>query len=441
VGFRKHQNADQQAPTLRGDMKRRDLFFVGGRVAVSAFAANAIRDDVLFGQKAPAASHEALEKRVADVLQAYDAQGNHRTGTEIDNASAEWLSGQARQHGAEVSLEPFQLNRIDPQSCYLRIGGRRIDSVPVFDAGFSGADGVHGRLGSLGSDAEIGLAESEPAKISDPGIEQRGQVLRARRSQHKGVVVLTRGIRPGLYLLNAADFLKPFGPPMLQISSLESEWLREMAAARTEATLVVHVKRTSARAFNVVAKIAGTNPTLEPLVLMAPRSAWWQCTTEQGSRLACWLEAIRVLAAGRPARDCILVALSGHEVGLLGIDPFIRRRPELVKRARAWIFFGSGIGVPRQPNLVHAFDDTLEQWIAAALEKEGLTVNARVPHDSRARAEVGPVQQGGGRFVTLACDSDVYHTAADRWPAAVDVALLARYAGAFANGALQLANA
>jgi hypothetical protein len=422
-------------------MTRRDLFFVGGRVAVSAFAANAIRDDILFGQKAPGAAPEALEQRVAGVLQAYDAQGNHRTGTEIDNVSAEWLADEARQYGAEVSLEPFPLSRVDPQSCYLRIDDRRIDSVPVFDAGFSGAEGVHGKLGPLGSDAEIGLAESEPAKLIDPGIEQRDQVLKAWRSHHKGVVVLTRGIRPGLYLLNAADFLKPFGPPMLQISSSESEWLREMAAARTEATLVAHVKRTPARAFNVVAKIAGTKPALGPLVLMAPRSAWWQCTTEQGSRLACWLEAIRVLAARRPARDCIFVALSGHEVGLLGIDPFIRRRPELVKRANAWIFFGSGIGVPRQPNLVHASDDALEQWIVTALEKEGLTVNARVSHDSRARAEVGPVQQGGGRFVTLACDSNVYHSAADRWPTAVDLALLARYASAFANGALQLASA
>jgi len=421
-------------------MKRRDLFFAGGRLAVSALAANAIRDDVLSGQKAPVASREALEQRVADVLQAYDAQGNHRTGTEIDNASADWLAEQARQYGADVSLEAFSLSRIDPQSCYLRAGDRRIDSVPVFDAGFSGAEGIHGRLGPLGTDAEIGLAETEPARIADPGIEQRVQVLRARRSQHKGIVVLTRGIRPGLYLSNAADFLKPFGPPMLQISSSESEWLREMAAARAEATLVVYVKRTAARALNVVAKIPGTNPALGPLVLMAPRSAWWQCTTEQGSRLACWLEAIRVLAAGKPARDCVFVALSGHELGLLGIDPFISRRPELVKRARAWIFFGSGIGVPRQSNLVHASDDTLEQWIAAALEKEGLTVNARVTHDSRARAEVGPVQQGGGRFVTLACESDVYHTAADRWPTAVDVGLLARYASAFANGALQLAN-
>src|SRR5215471_7176879 len=422
-------------------MNRRDLCLVGGRLAVSAFAANKISHDILLAQKAPPSSDDGLEQRVAGVLQAYDAQGNHRTGTEVDNASAEWLAAQARQYGAGASLEPFSLSRIDPQSCYLRIAGRRIDSVPVFDAGFTGPEGVRGRLGPLGSDAEIGLAESEPAKITEPGIEQRDQVLKARHSQHKAVVVLTRGIRPGLYLLNAADFLKPFGPPMLQISSSESEWLREMAAARAEATLVAHVGRTAARAFNVTAKITGSNPALGPLVLMAPRSAWWQCATEQGSRLACWLEAMRVLAAGRPARDCIFVALSGHELGLLGIDPFIRSRPELVKPARAWIFFGSGIGVPRQPNLVHASDDERDHWIVAALEKEGLAVNAKVRQDSRARAEVGPVQQGGGRFVTLACDSDVYHNAADRWPAAVDVALLARYASAFANGAVQLASA
>jgi hypothetical protein len=262
------------------------------------------------------------------------------------------LADQARQYGAAVSFEPFPLSRVDPQSCYLRVGGRRIDSVPVFDAGFTGPEGVHGKLGPLGSDAEIALVETEPAKLTDPGIEQRVQVLKARSSQHKGVVVLTRGIRPGLYLSNAADFLKPFGPPMLQISSSESEWLRDMAGARTEATLVTYVKRTSARAFNVVAKIAGTNPALEPLVFIAPRSAWWQCTTEQGSRLACWLEVIRTLAAAKPARDCTFVALSGHEVGLLGIDPFISGRPELVKRARAWIFFGSGIGVPRQSKIL-----------------------------------------------------------------------------------------
>ena len=191
----------------------RDPFLIGRRAVVSGLAAGTIRQDVLFAQRESQASHDALEQRIADVMQAYDAQGNHRTRTEVDNASAEWLARQVRRSGADASLEPFSLNRIDPQSCYLRIGGRRIEGVPVFDAGFTGADGLQGKLGPLGSDAEIGLAESEPVKLSEPGIERSDQVSKARRSQHKAVVVLTRGARPGLYLLNASDFLKPFGPP------------------------------------------------------------------------------------------------------------------------------------------------------------------------------------------------------------------------------------
>jgi hypothetical protein len=420
-------------------MKRRVFLVVGGQTLAFALAHRATRSGLLLAQQQSQVSPEVLEQRVAAVIQAYDGQGNHRTGTEVDNASAGWLANEVRKLGAEPSLEPFTLNRVDPQSCYLRIGGRRIDGVPVFDAGFTNAEGVHGRLGPLGSDAEIGLAESEPSKLAEPGIEYRSQVSEARHSRHKAVVVLTRGTRPGLFLLNASAFSKPFGPPMLQISSAETAWLEQQAQSRTEATFVAHVNRTAARAFNVTVKIAGSNATLAPLVLMAPRSAWWQCASEHGSRLACWLEAIRVVAAGKPARDCLFVALSGHELDLLGMDAYIKRRPDLIKRAHAWIFFGSDIGAPRQPNLIHASDDALERWTVVAMEKEGLTVNGKAPRDSVARGEAGAVQQGGGRFVTVACASELYHSVSDRWPEAVDVAVLARYAKAFANGALELA--
>src|SRR5260370_143734 len=170
---------------------------------------------------------------------------------------------------------------------------------------------VHGRLGPLGTDAEIGLAETVPVTLVDPLIGQAA-LAEVRRSRHKAVVLLTRGSQPGLFLLNAGSFSKPIGPPTVQVSSIESEWLKEQAKQRAEATLVAHVSRTAAQAFKVAVKIAGSNPALTPLVLMAPRSGWWQCASEQGSRLACWLEAIRVLATGRPARDSFFVALSGH---------------------------------------------------------------------------------------------------------------------------------
>jgi len=156
--------------------------------------------------------------------------------------------------------------------------------------------------------------------------------------------------------------------------------------------------------------------------------------------MVCMLEAIRTLAAGKPERDCFFVALSGHELGYLGMEPYINRRPDLIRRAHAWIFFGSDIGSPRRRNRIHASDDALEKWAVAAMEDEGLAVDTKVPHDANARGETGTIQRGGGRFFTVVCPSDVFHSPADRWPDAVDSSLLARYATAFAKGALKLAN-
>src|SRR5215831_6273833 len=182
----------------------------------------------------------------------------------VDDASAQWLAHEARLSGAETSLEPFSLSRVDPQSCYLRIGEHRIDGVPLFDAGFTGPEGVEGTIGPLGSDAEIALVESKEAEPGEsspqrPDGQRVGSIegAEARRSRHKAVVVLTRGVRPGLYLINASNFLKPFGPPVVQVSGIHSELLQDSAAARAKVTLVAYVGRTTARAFNVTAKIVG----------------------------------------------------------------------------------------------------------------------------------------------------------------------------------------
>ena len=384
-------------------------------------------------------SSAALEERLAAVIAAYDSQGDHRSGTDVDHASAEWLIGCVRQAGVEAALEPFALDRVDPQSCYLRVAGRCIGGVPVFDAAFTGVEGVQGRLGPLGSDAEIGLAESEPFTLMEPQKEQSHVVAAARQSRHKAVVLLTRGSRPGLFLLNALSFTKPFGPPMLQVSSVETRWLKEQAGARAQATVVAQVGRTTTRAFNVTAKIAGSDPGLRPLVLMTPRSGWWQCASERGGGLACWLEAMRVLADGKPARDCLFVACSGHELGFLGIDAYLEGRGDLTKRAHRWIHFGANIGSPRQPSLIHASDDATERWAVAVLETEGLIAGPKASRGSVPRGEAGAVHRGGGSYVALVCGTEVFHHSADRWPDAVDLALLARYARAFASGALELA--
>src|SRR5215472_18743184 len=100
-----------------------------GQTLVFALAPRATRSNLLFSRQQSHVATVALEQRVGDVIAGYDAQGNHRTGTQVDNTSAEWLANQVRQFSAEPLLEPFTLNRVDLHSCYLRIAGRRIDGV------------------------------------------------------------------------------------------------------------------------------------------------------------------------------------------------------------------------------------------------------------------------------------------------------------------------
>jgi hypothetical protein len=138
--------------------------------------------------------------------------------------------------------------------------------VPLFDATFTDAEGIRGTLGLLGSDADIALVETEPFTLVEPRRELGGALARARRSAHKGIVILSRGSRPGLFLLNARSFRTPSGPPAVQISSAEAERLMAQARQRAEIGLVVSVQESVSQAFNVTARVPGSDPGLAPLV-------------------------------------------------------------------------------------------------------------------------------------------------------------------------------
>src|SRR5690348_14552840 len=59
----------------------------------------------------------------ADWLRAWDSQGLHRTGTDGDEAGAAWLASEAAAFGVDVISEAFSLDRIDPVTACLEIGG------------------------------------------------------------------------------------------------------------------------------------------------------------------------------------------------------------------------------------------------------------------------------------------------------------------------------
>jgi hypothetical protein len=309
--------------------------------------------------------------------------------------------------------------------------------LPLFDGGFTDHGGVGGRLGPLGSEVEIGLAQAVPNTAA------AGELGEARReSRHRAIVLMTRGGRPGLCPSNAESFLHPFGPPVLQVSSEGKPWLEECARNRSEAIVVAQVKRTPAEAFNVVAEIAGTDRSLAPLVVMTPRSGWWTCASERGGGIVCWLELMRALVGVKPARQVLFVASSGHELGQLGIEIFAERRPELIKRAHAWIHFGANIGAAQNAsNTIKASDDDMEKLLANAMEASSIPIDRRVPRGAIPGGEAGVVHRGGGRYMSLIGGNALFHNPEDRGPDAVDVDAIAKFATVFTGVAKKLARA
>ena len=378
-----------------------------------------------------------MQRRIGDLIRAYEEQGFHRTGTAVDHMSGEWLADAVRQIGVEPMREDFSLSRVDPVQASLVVDGRTIEGLPLFDGRFTSPAGIAGPLGNLASDATIGVTEIVP------NAAEAGALGDARRhDRHQAIVVVTRGARPGFCPSNANSFVRPFGPPVLQVASENAPVLAECARHGVEVRLTAHVERTQAQAFNVVAAVSGTNKSLAPVVVMTPRSGWWWCASERGGGMACWLEIMRAVGDARPARDILFVASSGHELGHLGIDTFIERRPGLVAAAKAWIHLGANIGAAQGPgNTLQASDDEMDAMMAEAMTKAGLRIDARRPRGAVPRGEAENVHRGGGRYISIIGNNDLFHNTSDRGADAVDLNVIERFAGAFATVATSLASA
>lgn len=403
------------------------------------------------------ADNSVRARRIERIIQTYSDQGLHRTATEVDRASGNWLRDQVRQLSVDASLEPFSINRVDPVTAAAIVDGRRLEGLPLFDAAFTDQKGVHGRLGVLNSEASIGVTELTPNAAAAGALGEA-----RKRNRHQAIICITRGGRPGLCPSNADSFLQPFGPPAVQVSDEHAEWLLDQARRSADATVVASVRRTQATALNVTATLAGADRALPPLVVMTPRSGWYTCASERGGGIACWLELMRELRSVKHARDVVFVASSGHELGHLGINAFVDRRPGIVSRSAAWMHFGANIGalnatsaqappgstasIPPSASLPQARGNTIQSSDAAmqrvleeALKAHDLPVGVRMPHDRVPGGEAEVVHRGGGRYVSVIGSNALFHNPADRDSAVIDAPVISRFVDTFVGIATALA--
>jgi len=362
-------------------------------------------------------TNQRLAQRISRYISDYDAQGIHRTGTEVDLKSAAWLGGVIQDFGLEAKLNPLPLERINSLKAQITVEGRQLEGIPLFDCGaYTGSKGITGKLGDINdNDADIGVSLVSPLP-SDDGTARFTEARKTRG--FKAMVSITTGPSDsnGLFLMNAFQFSEPFGPPVLQVSSHDIEWLQEAVQNGKTATVIVHTERVAIEAFNVEARVQGTDRALAPLVVFTPRSGWWQCASERGGGIAAWLELARAMQQVRPKRDVIFIANTGHELHHLGMNHFLASHPTLLKEAFAWIHLGANFAAADNTAAVFSSDETLKDNFVQAVP--GVDMHAAV---GRPFGEGIPIYENKGRFISVIGTNPRFHSPEDRWPDAVNL--------------------
>jgi hypothetical protein len=185
------------------------------------------------------AQSDERRARVARLIEEYDAQGVHRTATEVDHRSGRWLSDLVSGAGARVRLEAFKLNRVDIRAAYAEAENRRAEGLPLFDGTFTDAKGIVGRL----APPEFGLAVALVV-LDSAGISSEGRALEGlrRSNKHRAIVAVTEGTNPGLTPTNAQAFATPYGIPVLQVEPEDHLWLRDLAARGVDIRVVADAR-------------------------------------------------------------------------------------------------------------------------------------------------------------------------------------------------------
>lgn len=361
------------------------------------------------------------KERVAEIIQEYDQQGIHRTGTEVDSVNAQWLSRRIKELGLQPNLKGFDFKRLQIQEASVTIKDNNFEGVPLYDSITEDEVIIKGNLGSLSNKATIGVVRTG----------NYFSLLKKREKKvNKAMIIVPKIKKPGIAPLNAENYLNPFPPPILQLSSQDWHLISKGLKSKLETTFKLRTKKTKVKAFNVTAVLEGENQNLAPLIIMTPRSGWWNCASERGGGIACVLEIMRALSLINLKRKVIFTFNTGHELGHLGLNVFLNKNDFLVKRKSIWLHLGANFAASRDsiddseniPKVIIQTSDTdLERTGIKFMKLTDASLDLTTPNNSPPQGEAKNINQVGNRYFSLIGTNPRFHYPVDRWPDAINI--------------------
>ena len=367
-------------------------------------------------------------------IQAFEDLGIHRTGWPADDQTTQWLIDELAAAGVEAEAERFSFPRVEVRRAEVRVGGERIEGVPLHDGGFTDAGGIDGELCEDTDDDLFGKIVLATSMLrGTPEWAERELSTRIEELTDRGCVglILPRGDRDGAIVLrNAARIDSPQSLPVLQIAPRDAGTLQSQIVIRGEVDLEVDGERLRSNATNVIATIEGSDPDATPIGIVTPKSGWYTCAAERGGGIAIFLALAESLGAAQPRRTVHLLASSGHELDFYGIRSYARVHRANIAGAAAWLHLGASIGAREPRAAVAASDEELDEATTRALAAERIEPAEQRPPGPSLGGEALVVSELGSRYVSFLGGHAYFHSPNDVVAKAVDAEHVARWARA-----------
>ncbi len=277
-------------------------------------------------------------------LKTYSDFGEHRTATDVDIRTSNWLADGLRTAGFETRLHPFRLRQFFLDKAELKAGGANIPSFPLW---WPQPGRVTGRLSLAVAGADL---SGKVVLVKLPAI--RGASITPRSQVHESlapllaagaaaVVAITPSATGEIMALNAMAGLAKWPIPILAVGQSDEAALTNAAAKGATASVSLDGKyKEDAEAFEVVGKL---NRGKRVVVVSTPSSGWFRCAGERGCGIALWLGLARWAASRKSNTSYVFVASSGHELNGVGIHHFVKEMAPKPADVGCWLHLGAGI--------------------------------------------------------------------------------------------------
>jgi len=324
------------------------------------------------------------------ILDHYHSLGEHRSGTQTDQATSRWLQSELQTRGINAELQKWPLDVFELRKSNLAASGKVFETFPFWYPVTTDPDGIEAPL-VIADDAKEGVLTGSIAlyRLPPGQIEVHYDVSpvlqdAADKGALAAVIILDHPIKAvSAQNTNSPYHQLPLPIPALIASEADAEELLLLAAEKEPTRLIIDGETRQTKAMNVVGRVdRGAD---QWIVISTPISGWFGATNERGPGIAMWLQLAQWAVHTDLEANFLFTGLSGHELSKMGMEALVDSgqlpAPDSVA---LWLHLGSGIAV--QTPLISAVSSvtTLSKTINETLISN--TAMAYWPEDKMPKA-------------------------------------------------------